>query len=44
MKQPPFASRWNLAAIEPAYERWRETAEYREWRRETGQAGDGGGE
>jgi 2-oxoglutarate dehydrogenase E1 component len=23
MKQPPFASRWNLAAIEPAYERWR---------------------
>src|SRR5437773_10416 len=23
MKLPPFATRWNLAAIEPAYERWR---------------------
>jgi 2-oxoglutarate dehydrogenase E1 component len=23
MKLPPFATRWNLAALEPAYERWR---------------------
>src|SRR6266852_2687639 len=23
MNLPPFATRWNLAAIEPAYERWR---------------------